>query len=67
MVCNITERKAQEKIRRRSEDLEQQNLRMQETNRPKSEFLANMSHELRTPLNAVTGFWKCSLTKKSGR
>jgi PAS domain S-box-containing protein len=66
MVRNITERKAQEEIRRRSEDLEQQNLRMQETNRLKSEFLANMSHELRTPLNAVIGFSEVLIDEIAG-
>ena len=46
----------QEEVRRKSKELEEENLRMQEANRLKSEFLANMSHELRTPLNAIIGF-----------
>ncbi len=45
-----------DEIRRRSEELELQNRRIQEASRLKSEFLANMSHELRTPLNAIIGF-----------
>jgi signal transduction histidine kinase len=45
-----------ETVRRRSEELEAQNARIQEANRLKSEFLANMSHELRTPLNSIIGF-----------
>jgi PAS domain S-box-containing protein len=53
---DTTDQKAQEEIRRRSEELEEQNRRVQEANRLKSEFLANMSHELRTPLNAIIGF-----------
>src|SRR5213079_622745 len=53
---DITDQNAQEEIRRRSEELEEQNRRVQEANRLKSEFLANMSHELRTPLNAIIGF-----------
>jgi CheY-like chemotaxis protein/signal transduction histidine kinase/CHASE2 domain-containing sensor protein len=47
---------------RRSEELEQQNLALQEARklaesaaRIKSAFLANMSHEIRTPMNAVVG------------
>jgi len=62
MVRNITERKAQDEIRRGAKTWSN-GIRMQETNRLKSEFLANMSHELRTPLNAVIGFWKCAHTK----
>src|SRR5438874_2705088 len=53
---DTTDQKAQEEIRRRSEELEEQNRRVQEANRLKSEFLANMSHELRTPLNGIIGF-----------
>ena len=45
-----------DELRRQSEELEQDNRRMQETNRVQGEFLANMSHELRTPLNAIIGF-----------
>src|SRR5438094_2226426 len=56
-TLEITDRKfQQEEIRRRSEELEEQNRRVQEANRLKSEFLANMSHELRTPLNGIIGF-----------
>ncbi len=51
-----SERTQGEEIRRRSEELELQNRRIQEASRLKSEFLANMSHELRTPLNAIIGF-----------
>jgi PAS domain S-box-containing protein len=46
-IRDITERKLQEDLRRKS---------LEETNRLKSEFLANMSHELRTPLNGIIGF-----------
>jgi signal transduction histidine kinase len=57
-VRDTTEQKQrrEEESRRKSKELEQENLRMQEANRLKSEFLANMSHELRTPLNAIIGF-----------
>ena len=53
---DITQQRLAEEARQRSERLEVENMRIQETNRVKSLFLANMSHELRTPLNAIIGF-----------
>ncbi|MBI3563529.1 MAG: PAS domain S-box protein [Gammaproteobacteria bacterium] len=54
---DITEQKRlEEQLTRKNEELEEQYRRVQEANRLKSEFLANMSHELRTPLNAIIGF-----------
>jgi PAS domain S-box-containing protein len=54
---DITEQQQlEEQLRRKNEELEAQNRRVQEANRLKSEFLANMSHELRTPLNGIIGF-----------
>ncbi len=53
-IRDITERKKDEQKFRGL--MEEQNRRMQESNRLKSEFLANMSHELRTPLHAIIGF-----------
>ncbi|HEY3364662.1 MAG TPA: PAS domain S-box protein [Symbiobacteriaceae bacterium] len=46
----------EDQLRRKNEQLEEQNRQIQAANRLKSEFLANMSHELRTPLNAIIGF-----------
>src|SRR5258708_15981309 len=64
---DITEQKRLEaKLRRKNEELEEQNRRVQEANRLKSEFLANMSHELRTPLNSIIGFSEMIFDGKAG-
>jgi PAS domain S-box-containing protein len=56
-IRDITDqKKLEEQLFRKNEELEQQNHRVREANRLKSEFLANMSHELRTPLNGIIGF-----------
>jgi PAS domain S-box-containing protein len=46
----------EEELRRKNQELEEQNRRVCQADRLKSEFLANMSHELRTPLNGIIGF-----------
>jgi len=66
MARDVTEQRAQEEIRRKSEELEEENLRIREADRLKSEFLANMSHELRTPLNAIIGFSEVLVDGKAG-
>ncbi|HEX2117379.1 MAG TPA: PAS domain-containing sensor histidine kinase, partial [Alphaproteobacteria bacterium] len=54
---DITEQKRlEQELKHKNQELEEQYRRGQEANRLKSEFLANMSHELRTPLNAIIGF-----------
>jgi len=65
---DITERKQAEealqeahnnlevKVAKRTKELADANLRLQELDRLKSMFLASMSHELRTPLNSIIGF-----------
>lgn len=66
-VHDITKQKRlEEQLRAKNEELEAQNCRVQEANRLKSEFLANMSHELRTPLNGIIGFAELMHSGKVG-
>jgi signal transduction histidine kinase len=44
------------KVKRRTKDLEKAKNKAEESERLKSAFLANMSHEIRTPLNGMLGF-----------
>jgi PAS domain S-box-containing protein len=60
------QQRLEEELRRKNEELEEQNQRVQAANRLKSEFLANMSHELRTPLNAIIGFTEILYNEKIG-
>jgi len=51
----------EERIRRRTEDLEEATRRAELASRAKGEFLANMSHELRTPMPGVIGMIEMAL------
>ena len=46
----------EEKVQRRTAELETAKVQAEKANESKSEFLANMSHELRTPMHAVLSF-----------
>ncbi len=46
----------EEKVRKRTAQLEEANQRLEELNRLKSEFLSTVSHELRTPLTSIRSF-----------
>jgi len=57
----------EEKVKKRTAELELAKLAAESANRTKSEFLANMSHELRTPLNAIIGFSDLMLQGITGK
>ncbi len=46
----------EEKIKKRTTELEEARLLADAASKAKSDFLDNMSHEMRTPLNAIIGF-----------
>ncbi|MBF0152965.1 MAG: response regulator [Magnetococcales bacterium] len=54
----------EERVRSRTNDLQQALIAAEAANRAKSEFLANMSHEIRTPMNAIIGLVDLALQQE---
>ncbi|HNA89323.1 MAG TPA: response regulator, partial [Anaerolineales bacterium] len=56
----------EQRVAKRTEELERMNVELQRAMRVKDEFLANMSHELRTPLSAIIGLSEVLLENTAG-
>ena len=55
----------EDKVRKRTRELEEAKIKAEESDRLKSAFLSNMSHEIRTPMNAIIGFSELLLISES--
>jgi len=54
----------EQRVEKRTLQLNQTNIELEHANRIKDEFLANMSHELRTPLNGIMGMSEMLLEQR---
>jgi signal transduction histidine kinase/CheY-like chemotaxis protein/streptogramin lyase len=55
----------EERVKKRTKDLNIAMKNAEAANKAKSEFLANMSHDIRTPMNAILGFTELAVSKLS--
>jgi signal transduction histidine kinase/AmiR/NasT family two-component response regulator len=65
-ALSVLNAELEERVLRRTAELEAARDEAQRLAHVKSDFLANMSHELRTPLNAVLGFAHIGLRDSTG-
>jgi len=56
----------EDRVARRTEELQKANLKLQELDQLKTIFIASMSHELRSPLSLIIGFTDIILQEISG-
>lgn len=57
----------EDKVKKRTLDLERAKEASEAANKAKSDFLANMSHEIRTPMNSVLGFTEMLKSMNHGK
>ena len=56
----------EQRVAKRTAELDHTNAELEHANRAKDAFLANMSHELRTPLNSILGLSESLLEQRRG-
>jgi len=57
----------EDRISRRTAEIQTVNTQLRESTRHKSQFLANVNHELRTPVSAIIGYARLILRKTEGQ